>query len=161
MSDWPAWAALAVSILTATRGEYLRLQANVANRNALSDDVVSLYETSDLFKTDLPDFEARGLVESANRWKEKCRLAQLAVSRLSSAHRDLGICISSVTHFRDEVHRTILAKNPDRHDDQPFYVYGSDQDQLKALIGDLVETVSVRVQQLRSPRSRRFGRPGS
>jgi hypothetical protein len=108
-------------------GEYVRLQANAANRGFLSDDVVSIYDTSDLFKTNLPDFEVREIVGSANQWKEKCRQAQLAVSSLSSAHRDLGTCISSVTHFRDEVHRTILAEIPDRHDTQPVYVSGSDK----------------------------------
>ena len=161
MSDWPGWGALVVSLATASRGEYLRLRANVASRGALSDDVVSMYDTSDLFKLDLPDFDAGGLVNSANKWKEKCRLAQLAVSSLSSAHRNLGICISSVTHFRDEAHRKILSKSPDRHDDQPLYVYGSDQVLLKKLISDLVEGVSASVQSLRSPRPRRFGRPGS
>jgi hypothetical protein len=156
MSDWPAWTALAVSVGVFVRGEYLRAQSNAASRGALVDDVVSVYDTSDLFKADLPDYDARGLASSANGWKEKCRLAQLSVQRLSSMYHDLAVCISAVTNFRDEVKSKILSKEPVRSENHEFYVYGKEREDLRELISDLLEEVSAPVQRLRAPRSRRF-----
>ncbi|GAA3341411.1 hypothetical protein GCM10020358_32640 [Amorphoplanes nipponensis] len=154
MSDWPGWTALVVSVGTLARGEYLRAQGNAAARRALVDDVLTTYEASDLFKPELPDFDARGLVDSANSWKEKCRVARQAVGRRSPLHGDLAVCISSATRFRNEVDKTILARYPDRHTDQPVYVYGEDQDRLKALIGELVTAVSAPIHHMRDPRPR-------
>jgi hypothetical protein len=73
MSDWPGWAALGLSTATAGRGEYLRVRNNATTRNTLIDNVVNTYDTSDLFVVEAPDFDVRGLVDAANRWKKHAR----------------------------------------------------------------------------------------